>query len=167
MSSVERLRQASSSRPIQGTGGQDIKVEPSGPKRLKWIAAAIVLVATIAAVVLLLQRFLSAEKSVPLARVSIAEVTRGDFTRDIASQGVVVAAVSPGVFAPTSGVVTLLVSAGDSVEEGQVIARVASPALNNALALEHSTLARLESQLGRRSQQSHARVHSRGSVSFA
>ncbi len=150
MSSVERLHQPSPSRPIHDTSGQDIKVESKGPKRLKWIVVAVLCIAAIAAVVMLVQRFLGAERSVPLARVSIAEVTRGDFTRDISSQGVVVAAVSPGVFAPTSGVVTLLVNAGDTVEQGQVIARIASPALNNALELERSTLARLESQLGRR-----------------
>ncbi len=150
MSSVERLRQPKPSSSISDTSGQDIVVDSSKPKRLKWIAAAIGALAVIAVLVPMLQRFASAEKTIPLARVSISEVTRGDFVRDVSSQGVVVAAVSPGVFAPTSGVVTLRVSAGDQVEEGQVIATIASPALNNALELELSTLARLDSQLGRR-----------------
>lgn len=150
MSSVERLRQKSTSQPIHDTSGQDIQVESAKPNLVKWIVAALLFVAAIAAIVLMFQRFVSAEKSIPLARVSIAEVTRGDFTRDVSSQGVVVAAVSPGVFAPASGVVTLLVSAGDNVEKNQVIARVANPALNNSLKLEESTLARIDSQLGRR-----------------
>ncbi|MFK8031443.1 MAG: efflux RND transporter periplasmic adaptor subunit [Gammaproteobacteria bacterium] len=150
MSSVERLHQSSPSKPIHDTSGQDIQVESSKPKFIKWILIAVVGVAVIAAVVVMFQRFASAEKSIPMARVSIAEVSRGDFTRDVSSQGVVVAAVSPGVFAPTSGVVTLLVNAGDSVEKDQVIARVANPALNNSLKLEESTLARIDSQLGRR-----------------
>lgn len=150
MSSVERLRQPSPSRPIHDTSAQDVVVEQRKPGILKWLVGALLLAAFAATIVAMLDRFSSAEKSVPLARVSIAEVTRGDFTRDVSSQGVVVAAVSPGVFAPTAGVVTLKVNAGDKVEQGQVIASVANPALNNALKLEQSTLARLESQLGRR-----------------
>lgn len=150
MSSVERLRQPKPSVGISDTSGQDVVVDVAKPKRLKWAIVTIAIIAVLAVVVPMLQRFAAAEKSVPLARVSISEVTRGDFVRDVSSQGTVVAAVSPGVFAPTAGVVTLLVSAGDQVAKEQVIARIASPALENALELEQSTLARLDSQLGRR-----------------
>ncbi|MEM7082242.1 MAG: efflux RND transporter periplasmic adaptor subunit [Pseudomonadota bacterium] len=148
MSSVERLRKPAESSPIRNTGAQDVQIEAPRSTR-KWLIA-VVAIALVAGIVPLVNTFLATEKSVPLARLSIAEVTRGDFTRDIASQGVVVAAVSPGVFAPNAGVVTLEVSAGDRVEKDQVIARIANPALNNALKLEQSTLARLDSQLGRR-----------------
>jgi HlyD family secretion protein len=41
------------------------------------------------------QRFARSEHSVPLARVRLATVTRGEFLRDVVVDGVVVAAVSP------------------------------------------------------------------------
>jgi HlyD family secretion protein len=77
---------------------------------------------------------------VPRARVRIATVTRGTFVRDLAAEGTVVVANSPTLFAIATGTVTFNVVAGDPVTQGQVLATVASPALENELARERATL---------------------------
>jgi HlyD family secretion protein len=75
--------------------------------------------------------------------VAIASVERGNFVRDIAADGQVVAAVSPTLYANALGTVTLKAHAGDSVVKGQVLAIVDSPDLTAKLAQEDATLAGL------------------------
>ena len=69
----------------------------------------------------------------PLDRLRIAEVVRGDLIRDVSVQGRVVAAVSPTLYAPAPGTITLFVEAGASVQDGQVLAEIYSPELENRL----------------------------------
>jgi HlyD family secretion protein len=76
-------------------------------------------------------------------------VARSDFVRDVAVRGRVVAAVKPTVYAPAEGVVTLMVEAGDTVSESQVLAGVKSPRLANELDQELATLQRIETELTR------------------
>lgn len=76
------------------------------------------------------------------SRVSIATVERGTFIRDIAADGKVVAAVSPTLYAPASGSLTLLAHAGDKVAKSQVLARLESPDLTVKLTQESATLQR-------------------------
>jgi HlyD family secretion protein len=52
----------------------------------------------------------------------------------------VVAAVSPSLFAPVAGTITLLVEAGAEVDEGQPLATLDSPDLQNQLQQEQATL---------------------------
>lgn len=85
-------------------------------------------------------RMLSSGASFSAERLRIAEVKRGNLTRDISAQGRVVAAVSPTLYAPNGGIVTLTVQAGDKVEKGQVLAEVVSPELNNRLQQEQASL---------------------------
>ena len=85
------------------------------------------------AVVPIVGRWSSASASVPLDRLRIAEVVRGDLIRDVSVQGRVVAAVSPTLYAPAPGTITLFVEAGASVEDGQVLAEINSPELENRL----------------------------------
>lgn len=85
-------------------------------------------------------RMLSSGASFSAERLRIAEVKRGNLTRDISAQGRVVAAVSPTLYAPNGGIVTLAVQAGDKVEKGQVLAEVVSPELNNRLQQEQASL---------------------------
>jgi HlyD family secretion protein len=80
--------------------------------------------------------------------VRIAEVTRGTLVRDATVTGRVIAAVSPTLYAPVAGTVTLSIRAGDTVTEGQVIATIASPELESQLRAERSTLEQLDSQTG-------------------
>jgi HlyD family secretion protein len=85
-----------------------------------------------------LQRLLSADNSVSLARLVVATVERGSFVRDIAAEGQVVAAVSATLYAAAPGAAVLKVHAGDSVGKGQVLATIESPELSARLAQETS-----------------------------
>ncbi len=95
------------------------------------VAAALMATAWIAVPVV--QRWATATKTVPVERLRIATVERGDLTRDVSVQGRVVAAVSPTLYATAAGTITLHVEAGARVEEGEVLAVVDSPALSNRL----------------------------------
>ncbi len=91
------------------------------------------------------QRWATATVTVPLDRLRIAEVSRGDLVRDVSVQGRVIAAISPKLYATAAGTITLEVEAGASVDAGQVLAVVDSPALTNRLmqaqaSLEQSTV---------------------------
>lgn len=82
-------------------------------------------------------------------RLRIATVTRADLVRDVSVEGRVVAAVSPTLYAPAQGTITLLVDAGASVVEGQPLARVDSPELTNQLQQAQGSLERSAVQLQR------------------
>ncbi len=77
----------------------------------------------------------------------LATVRSGDLVRDIVSQGRVVAADSPTLYAMDSGTIDLRIKAGDEVEQGQVLAEIISPALNEELQREQSNLQRLQIEL--------------------
>jgi len=79
------------------------------------------------------QRWSNTSVSVPLARVRIANVIRADLVRDVSVQGRVVAAISPTLYAPAAGSITLNVEAGASVQQGEILAIIDSPELVNRL----------------------------------
>ncbi len=140
--------------PIRDTSAQDQQLDPAprlARRRNVWIAASIAGLVALIAIVLLVSNWLSAEVSVPRERVRIAEVTRGDFIRDVSAQGTVVAAVSPTLFAPATGTVNFLVQAGDQVKKGQALATLDSPELRNELERERATLEGLEIAVQRQS----------------
>lgn len=95
------------------------------------------------------ERWATTTVTVPLARLRIAEVTRGDLVRDVSVQGRVVAAVSPTLYATAAGSITLQVDAGASVDEGQILAVVDSPELNNRFRQAESALEQLVIELAR------------------
>lgn len=128
---------------IRDTSAQDVVIDqtPARRRQIKTIAivagaAALLLVVALPA----FNRWASAEISVPLASVRIATVERTDFVRDVGVTGRVVAAVAPTLYASALGTVTLNVQAGDTVEQGQVLATIDSPEVLNELAREQSTL---------------------------
>ena len=96
-----------------------------------------------------LQRWAGSSISVPMDRLRLATVTRDNLVRDVSVQGRVVAAVSPSLFAPAAGTITLLVDAGAPVKQGQTLATVDSPELKNLLDQEQSTLDSLSVELDR------------------
>ena len=135
--------------PIRDTSAQDRPVERSRWKnRRRWLIALAVLAAAGVALALVLTRWLASERSVAGARLRIAKVERGSLVRDAAVTGRVVAAVSPTLYAPVPGTVTLSIRAGDTVKKGDVLATLKSPELENELQRERSTLAQIEAQLG-------------------
>ena len=96
-----------------------------------------------------LQRWAGSSISVPKDRLRLATVTRTNLVRDVSVQGRVVAAVSPSLFAPADGTITLMVDAGASVSEGQTLAVLDSPELQNQLQQEQATLDQLSVEFDR------------------
>jgi HlyD family secretion protein len=127
---------------LRDTSAQDRVIEPTNPlkRHRKFILAALAGIAALVVLVLFLVRYSGAGASVDRARVSIAAVERGNFVRDIAADGQVVAAVSPTLYANALGTVALKVHAGDTVAKGQVLAVVDSPDLTAKMSQEEATL---------------------------
>jgi HlyD family secretion protein len=96
-----------------------------------------------------LQRWAGSSMSVPRDRLRLAVVERADLVRDVSVQGRVVAAVSPSLYAPAGGTITLLVEAGAQVSEGQSLAVLDSPELQSQLQREQATLESLGVELER------------------
>src|SRR6185436_16816479 len=82
-------------------------------------------------------------------RLRVATVSKGQFIRDVAAQGTVIAAVNPTLFATAPGTISYLVRAGDTVTKGQSIATLDSPALRNEYEREQATLDSLTAALAR------------------
>jgi HlyD family secretion protein len=138
---------------VTGTAGQDRPIDQAPRRRRRLIVGGVVVLAVIIAGALAVpawQRFVGSEHSVPLARLRLATVTRGEFLRDVVVDGVVVAAVSPTMYSPADGNVTFHVQPGDTVKVGDVLATVDSPELTNRLAQEQASLQGLETGLERR-----------------
>jgi len=95
------------------------------------------------------QRWAGSSTSVPRERLRLATVTRSDLVRDVSVQGRVVAAVSPSMFAPAAGTISLLVEAGAVVNEGQPLATIDSPDLQNQLQQEQAALDELSVEFDR------------------
>lgn len=139
---------------IRDTSAQDRPVdqEPLQRKRrYQFIAAGVGGLLVLIILGFLVSSWLGAEVSIPVERVRIAEVTRGQFTRDVSAQGTVVAAVSPTLFAVAPGTVHYIVQAGDTVKKDQPLAQIDSPELKNELEREQATLASLEVAVQRQS----------------
>jgi HlyD family secretion protein len=127
---------------LRDTSAQDRVIEPKNPfaRHRKLILFGLAGIAALGVLILFLVRYSGAGISVDRARVSIATVERGNFVRDIAADGQVVAAVSPTLYANALGTVNLKVHAGDSVAKGQVLAVVDSPDLTAKMSQEEATL---------------------------
>jgi HlyD family secretion protein len=79
--------------------------------------------------------------------LEIASVSRGDFVQDVAGRGTVIAAISPTLSSTAPGTVTYLVHAGDRVTKDEILARLASPELENQYERESASLASMDSAL--------------------
>ncbi|HZJ67408.1 MAG TPA: HlyD family efflux transporter periplasmic adaptor subunit [Kofleriaceae bacterium] len=108
------------------------------------IAAAVVI-----ALGSVVRGWLRAERSIDRTRIRIATVERGNLVRDVVSDGRIVAASSPTLYAIAAGTVDFHVRAGDKVVRGQSLATIASPELQSRLTQEQATLAGLEASVGR------------------
>jgi HlyD family secretion protein len=137
---------------MRGTQAQDrAVVSPRDPKALlrKYglIAGAGLLL--LVAIVWSLGAWLSSERTIPQDRLRTGVVERGAFVRDVAATGMVVAAVSPTLFAEAPGVIIYKARAGDIVKPGDVLGTVQSAALINEYERERATLASVEADLNR------------------
>ena len=127
---------------IADTSAQDVALQAKSKTR-QWVLAGTGLLILIVVAVLVtpsLKRWAGSSISVPRDRLRLATVARTDLVRDVSVQGRVVAAISPSLFAPADGTITLLVEAGAKVVEGQSLALLDSPDLRNQLQQEQATL---------------------------
>ena len=136
---------------IADTSAQDVAVQekPKSRQRLMITAGLLGLIIAIWLILPAVQRWAGSSISVPKDRLRLAVVTRTDLVRDVSVQGRVIAAISPSLFAPADGTITLLVDAGARVSEGQSVATVDSPELQNQLQQEQASLDGLSVELDR------------------
>jgi len=136
---------------IAEPSAQDVALERRSTWKRWWpgAAAAVALLAGAVLTLPALQRWAGSAVSVPLDRLRLATVERADLVRDASVQGRVVAAVSPSLFAPAAGNITLVVEAGAAVRAGETLALLESPELQNLLQQEQATLDRLGVELDR------------------
>ncbi|MEO7094438.1 MAG: HlyD family efflux transporter periplasmic adaptor subunit, partial [Polyangiales bacterium] len=115
----------------------------------RWLVRGAVILALVLGIGWVVRNWLGASKSVDASRVRIAKVERGTLVRDVVSDGRVVAANSPTLYAIAAGTVDFHVRPGDKVVKGQKLATIESPELQSRLTQEQASLAGLEAALGR------------------
>ncbi|MEI8615833.1 HlyD family efflux transporter periplasmic adaptor subunit [Shewanella sp. PP-He15 brown] len=134
---------------IKDTSGQDIVLVPSTTKRLKLpllIGGCALLVSALVWASLGTD---SVSKSLSRSEITTATLFVGTLTRDVATTGKIVAANAPILYSTEEGTVTLLSNPGDSVNKGDVVAKLDSPRLSNQLDQAKSILAGMQSALER------------------
>ncbi len=136
---------------IADTSAQDVTLQAKSKSHLWLVITAVILGLILFAwlVVPSLQRWAGSSTSVPRDRLRLATVTRTDLVRDVSVQGRIVASISPSLFAPVDGTITLLVEAGAVVTEGQSLAKLDSPDLQNQLEQEQAMLDSLSVEFDR------------------
>ncbi|MFC6980693.1 HlyD family efflux transporter periplasmic adaptor subunit [Microbulbifer taiwanensis] len=138
---------------IRDTSAQDIQIAAAplwkNPRLLKTASAAALSLAFLSWGISAWHSTGSVDSTLSLSRINIAQVERGDLVRDLVVQGKVVAANSPTLYSPAQGIVKFAVKAGDTVEQGQLLAEVDSPELSNQLAQEEALLNKLSVELQR------------------
>jgi HlyD family secretion protein len=135
---------------IRDTSAQDTALAPSKRRLDKRVLIGVAAAAGLVALsTWLFAGWRSSSHIANADRLRIVPVTQGTLVRDASVNGRVVAAVSPTLFAPAPGTVTLKVQAGDKVRKGQVLAQLDSPDLEGALKREESTYAELQAEIAR------------------
>ncbi len=137
---------------MRGTQSQDRTVATPNNRRVLLRRYGLIAAGAFALLILAIwsaRAWLSSEKVIPRERMRIAVVERGPFVRDVAATGLVVAAVSPTLFAEAPGTIIYKVRAGDTVKAGDVLGTVESASLTNEFERERATLASTEAALNR------------------
>jgi HlyD family secretion protein len=135
---------------IRDTSAQDVKVQAR--RSVPWLKFALpvaILGLIVVAGFSVFSTWLTAEASVSANRIRLAQVQRGDLIRDLSVQGRVVAAISPTLYSPATGTVSLDVKPGDTVEQDQVLATIDSPEVRASYLQEVSTQDRLVAEMER------------------
>lgn len=134
---------------IQSTATQDrvLTPKPSRQKYLLWALPAAALLLVVAW--LWQQSGKHATLVIPRQQVQIATVERGDLVRDIAVQGRIVAANAPTLYSQEAGQIAFLKQPGESVQAGELLARITSPALLSEYQQQQAVLSALQSDAER------------------
>jgi HlyD family secretion protein len=137
---------------MRGTEAQDRPAapsEPAHPRNQRYLLIAIAAAVLLALGVWSMRAWVNSERIIPVERLRTATVSRGEFVRDVAATGTVVAAVSPTLFAEAPGTITYKVRAGDAVKAGDVLGVVESAALLNEYDRERAELVSVDAALNR------------------
>ena len=137
---------------MRSTSGQDRVIEKNAlpyRKTILGVASFLFMAVTMFYTWPNLTRLLSADQTISQAQLRFAKVRLGDLQRDVSVQGKVIAANSPTLFAPSSGIVSLQIKAGNKVQEGQLLASIYSPELTNMLSQEESINDQVAIEVGR------------------
>lgn len=130
---------------IKDTQSQDqLIAEPSRKKWMPWIALVIVTLSISLISWPSISMWYSAAAKAELSKITIAEVQRGDLSRNISVSGKVVAANAPQLYSSEQGKITLLVKPGEAVTTEQLVAKVDSPELRAIVEQQESTLEQLK-----------------------
>lgn len=136
---------------MKDTSGQDIQLAPKNVKKKQLIIGGGIFAFLFFTGLGFnkVSSLLSADQSVLASELRIAKVVRGNLIQDINTQGQVVSANSPTLYAPNEGVAELLVKAGDAVIEGQLLVKIDSPEVTNRLDQEEARLEELKLEVER------------------
>lgn len=145
---------------IADTSAQDVRLPARSSRNRSIVGGSVVflLLALAWLAVPVVKRWADVSVSVPLERLRVARVTRGDLIRDVSVQGRVVAAVSPTLYAPAAGTITLAAEAGAAVGVDQVLATIDSPELESELQQARSSLQQQSVELDRQRIESRQRA---------
>ncbi|HEY2829784.1 MAG TPA: efflux RND transporter periplasmic adaptor subunit [Thermoanaerobaculia bacterium] len=120
---------------IESTSSMDRPV--AGQRNARLLAggaiASVVVLILLAAAFPAIRRWSRAERAVDASTLRFGTVTRGDLLRDLSVEAKVVAPLSPTLFSPGQGIVSLRTHAGVQVKEGDVLAVIDSKELQAAL----------------------------------
>ncbi len=130
---------------IADTSALDVQLAPPNNRNRQIMGGSILLplLVLIWIAVPVVKRWANAAVTVPIERLRVATVTRGDLVRDVSVQGRVLAAISPTLYSTAPGSITLLVDAGATVEEGKVVAVVVLAVALNIWMVQTFDLTRL------------------------
>jgi HlyD family secretion protein len=137
---------------MRGTDAQDQSLDPSAGKRRRRrliVGGSLAALGIVVFTGWLIHRWMDKAAIVPRERVRLAVVNEGRFVRDVSAQGTIVAAVSPTLYAPSAGTVTLIAKPGATVAKGELLATIESPELRNEYQRERATLDSLNTDLER------------------
>jgi len=119
------------------------------PRVIAAAAAGAILLVILAVAFPSIRRWVRADRAVDSKSLRFATVTRGDLLRDLSVQGRVVASLSPTLFSPGQGIVSLRVKAGADVKQGDILATIDSKELHAALDQAQSGLVTSRAELER------------------
>lgn len=133
---------------IKGTEQQDVRIEKVPQTPVLKLAAAFVGISLLLWGSYQLMFSTGANAAMVLARseVQTGQVSRGDFVRDLAVQGKVVAANAPTLVSQQDGLVRFVKQPGEAVTIGDLLAVVESPSLENEVKQQQALLLSMQSE---------------------
>ena len=136
---------------IQGTSQQDKVIQRPAKSRLRRLLPTMTSAGVLIIVAAVIFQFLNQNAILTLSRTQMqfATVQRGDLVRDISVQGRIVAANAPTLYSQDTGQVQLFKQPGETVTQGDLLATITSPTLQNDLQQQEAVLAGMQSEAQR------------------